>query len=172
MFVAPTNAPRRSRLRRWVLWVPLAAVSAVLATILARSVMPSAPTAYTGGGPAARASQAAVAKASAEPSTTAGSTTTAGPSTTAGSNTSTGSNPTPGASATRRAAGAMCYVNTDGVRYRAEPNPMAASYGRAHKGQAFAVERYLRGADGSRWAFGDLRGARMNVYLPAARLSC
>jgi len=150
--VEPNNAERSSSLRRRALPVFLAAVSAVLAVVFLRTVMPSAPAADAYDQPVGQANPAPAAVTGAKPSVTP--------------------QPRPSPVPSKADAATMCYINTEGVRYRSEPNTMATSYGLAHKGQAFVLGKYVKGDGGNRWAFGDLRGARMHVYLPANRLNC
>lgn len=147
-----TNPKPISTLRRRVLLVSLAAVSAILAAVVARTVMPGAPAGYATG-PAGQASPTPTATGHAMPSPS-------------------GTQQPPGPGSSKADTATTCYVGMAGVRYRAEPNTMAISYGLAHSGQAFTVKKYVHDNDGGRWAFGDLRGVRMNVYLAANLLNC
>jgi hypothetical protein len=153
--VGTINAERTSNLRRRVLPVFLGVISAALAGVLVRTVMPGAPAADTDGRPVGQASRSPAASASASTDP----------------NASGSRQAQPNAEPSTTDMAVNCYVNAEGVRYRAKPNGMATSYGLARKGQAFVLEKYVAGG-GNRWAFGDLKGARMDVYIPANRLNC
>jgi hypothetical protein len=147
---------------RRTLFAALAVASALLAALLALTVMPGAPMPM-GGSDDQDADEAAATEEDMKPM--GGETSTGEPSETAEPEPPEPPEPT-GEEAT------MCYINAPMVNYRPEPNTMSMPYGAAREGQAFVLRDYVPGDDGTRWAHGDLRGGRADVYISADYLNC